>query len=1154
MDAGPGSLRDAIERANSLVGSDLAVISFSIPTTDPGYVDVDSHRPDGDPDPDVFVIRPLTELPALTRGNTIINGQSQQTTSEAESPATEFRFTGRITSVDAPLVDSFAVETPLTVNVTFDPTFPDTDPAPEHGQYFNVPPNPANFGAVSQLTATIGAYSALSPDGVINVYNDFTNQAGFTLDSFNVGASNIHGLLGPSLGDYNLQAVGVNLVDFQHAAFSDDRIKTNLDLAAFPNPAHRQFNMLFLTAGNEFAYVRGEITGIENNAGGETGSPTSTLGASNPFGPEIVVNGSGVANRADGLHLDSDNNRVHGLTIQQFTNNGILVTGNENELTGNYVGTTSDGMAAMGNRGNGIAVQNSAGNLIGGSDASDQNVVSGNFGEGIEILGSLSDNNLVQGNYIGVNGAGTAAIGNHKSGIFVPGATNTQILNNVVSGNLGFAGIAIYGGNPATGDAAGTVIQGNFVGTDVHGNRAIPNSGRGISINDTVGSLIGGSEIGDENTISGNLGEGIEILGTLSDNNIVQGNYIGVDESGTAAIGNHKSGIFVPGATNTQILNNVVSGNLGFAGIAIYGGNPATGDAAGTVIQGNFVGTDVHGNRAIPNLGHGVSLNSTVGSQVGGTETGTRNVISGNVGNGVSILGGGEHIVAGNLIGIGGDGVTDLGNFDGILLTSTSHVQIGGTVSNSWNVISGNDRYGIGVGASAFTTIQGNRIGTDLTGETAVGNGLTGVELIGHATDTQIGGVAPNSGNVISGNVHGVRVAGAGATVQTNIQGNKIGTNVSGERALANQTGIQILATGGSIVRDVVIGGETSDAGNVISGNTIEAIRVVGTSADEHVRILGNWIGSDPTGLLQIPNGDGVVIDDATGVIIGGIGAGQGNTIAYNDRNGIVVIGDASTGNTIRGNSIYANGGIGIDLGNDDVTPNDDGDTTREPLVWPDEDKGPNELQNSPDLTSAANGNTTRVSGQLRSEPDSTFTIDFYANAVADPTEFGEGQRWLGFIEVTTDTLGVTGFSTVVADAVVDEYITATATNAAGSTSEFSNARIVRGRPVRDQSGPPPTSTNGEDTVDSNSPLLVTLQTEQSVSTPIQPTSNLVDGTTKQRHRATQLATVEMKVEVRVVEPELNEPPLRYATAEEDLVDLIFADFEDLFGDALLAT
>ncbi len=111
--------------------------------------------------------------------------------------------------------------------------------------------------------------------------------------------------------------------------------------------------------------------------------------------------------------------------------------------------------------------------------------------------------------------------------------------------------------------------------------------------------------------------------------------------------------------------------------------------------------------------------------------------------------------------------------------------------------------------------------------------------------------------------------------------------------------------------------------------------------------------------------------------------------IAFNPQQGVLVANDASIGNTIRGNSIHSNGGLGIDLGADRVTLNDASDA----------DTGPNLLQNFPELKAVRAGATTLVNGTLRSLPNATFLLDFYANDQLDPTGYGEGRRWLGTIQ-----------------------------------------------------------------------------------------------------------------------------------------------------------
>src|SRR5439155_1349078 len=157
--------------------------------------------------------------------------------------------------------------------------------------------------------------------------------------------------------------------------------------------------------------------------------------------------------------------------------------------------------------------------------------------------------------------------------------------------------------------------------------------------------------------------------------------------------------------------------------------------------------------------------------------------------------------------------------------------------------------------------------------------------------------------------------------------------------------------------------------------------------------------------------------------------------IAFNLGAGVVVQGVGATGNPIRGNAIYSNGALGIDLGGDGVTPNDAGDA----------DNGPNRLQNFPVLSGAlAAGGTTRVAGTLNSLANTTFALDFYASAAADPSGFGEGARYLGSAQVTTDDSGNASFEvTLAAPTTPGEVVTATATDPANNTSEFSQAVLV---------------------------------------------------------------------------------------------------------------
>jgi CSLREA domain-containing protein len=222
------------------------------------------------------------------------------------------------------------------------------------------------------------------------------------------------------------------------------------------------------------------------------------------------------------------------------------------------------------------------------------------------------------------------------------------------------------------------------------------------------------------------------------------------------------------------------------------------------------------------------------------------------------------------------------------------------------------------------------------------------------------------------------------------------------------------------------IGGSATGAGNLISGSLSVGITLDGTGNV----IQGNLIGTDATGTAPLGNNEpGIRIDAGTGNVIGGTAPGEGNVIAYNKNPGVIVVG--GTGTSIRGNSIHDNGILGIDLNNDGVTPNDLGDA----------DSGPNDLQNFPVLSSVSYGASTTVAGLLNSTPGTTFQIDFYSNPACSnfPREFVQGETYLGSTEVTTDGSGNAHFDVTTLPGVPSgSLIAMTATDPAGSTSELS--------------------------------------------------------------------------------------------------------------------
>ena len=335
---------------------------------------------------------------------------------------------------------------------------------------------------------------------------------------------------------------------------------------------------------------------------------------------------------------------------------------------------------------------------------------------------------------------------------------------------------------------------------------------------------------------------------------------------------------------------------------------------------------------------------------------------------------------------------------------------------------------GIRIEGPGIRIIQGNFIGTDVTGSAALGNGL-GVEILS-AADNLIGGLQAAARNLISGNNgYGIYIDGIGATGNV-VQGNFIGTDVTGTVDLGNGgAGVEIRNAPNNS-----LGGSQPGARNLISGNDFHGIRIWLPDAIGNL-VQGNFIGTDLNGTGDIGNvSAGVAVSICTSMTrIGGIGPGESNVIAFND-NGVLVIECVpeapTTSNSIRGNSIFRNGSLGIDLGADGVSPNDDLDG----------DTGPNNLQNFPVLSYSTLG-LTRIVGALNSAPIEEFDLDFYASSSVDASNSDEGERYLGSAIVMTDGSGEASFDITFSEFTIHgEYITATATDSSGNTSEFSPA------------------------------------------------------------------------------------------------------------------
>jgi hypothetical protein len=312
--------------------------------------------------------------------------------------------------------------------------------------------------------------------------------------------------------------------------------------------------------------------------------------------------------------------------------------------------------------------------------------------------------------------------------------------------------------------------------------------------------------------------------------------------------------------------------------------------------------------------------------------------------------------------------------------------------------------------------------------------GTNGIELSRSALSPQ----EDSSGSTIQGLVingfgkAGLLSLGVGIRIGSNnntIQDNYIGTDISGTAAVGNtRSGIWIgdLSPTPTPVTGTIV------SRNVISGNTNLAIGgIIIARAVTNTKITGNYIGTDSTGTIALGNdGDGILIwgrdSNNNNNVIGGTAAGEGNVIANNKGSGIEIIAGSGS-HTIQGNSIFNNQRLGIDLiGNTGITPNDLGDT----------DTGSNNLQNYPVLTSVS-GNT--VSGILNSTPNANFRVEFFANSSYDQAGAGQGETFLGFQDVTTDSAGNANINFAYTPEAGKPVLAATATNkTTGDTSEFS--------------------------------------------------------------------------------------------------------------------
>jgi WD40 repeat protein len=520
----------------------------------------------------------------------------------------------------------------------------------------------------------------------------------------------------------------------------------------------------------------------------------------------------------------------------------------------------------------GIRIQGSGANVIGGYSPQDSNVISGNTTDGIVVTTSnaVSFRNFIIGNLIGV--------GRGKNGVTV----------------------------------------------------RVPNKGNGIhlvggAIQTQIGTAV---DAAPRNVISGNGANGVFIQSKTAFQNVLVANYIGTDESGELPVGNGKAGVRIENSSGNRIVpavgndpldvdRNVISGNH-TNGVEIVNTNPAELFASINTIEGSFIGTDQTGTKKLPNKGDGVLIDNSPNNTIGQLANlqGSGNLISGNRGNGIHIMGpsAASNLVEGNLIG------TKI-----ITVPSTIHGQFTGTTF---------------VGTPGFQYIDGSD---------ELGNGGDGV-LIENAPDNSIGAYRISDGafwfmaNTISANAeNGIEIQGADS-VKTEIFGNNIGTN-------AKTTGVKLGNNGMGIL-----------IGENVKGTRIKLNQIV-------------W-------------------NRVAGVDI------QGPYTSVDDPN-----------------TIFGNGDLGIRLANDSIAP-------------------------PPTVTGAnLSGSTLTVTGSLNSSPNTWYLVELFSNSTTNYSVI-EGQTFFDSLTIETDASGDSSFS-ITGPTQPGSSITATATSADGTTSQFSRPFLI---------------------------------------------------------------------------------------------------------------
>jgi CSLREA domain-containing protein len=506
------------------------------------------------------------------------------------------------------------------------------------------------------------------------------------------------------------------------------------------------------------------ITGNNNTLGGANYAERNLV-SGNVAGGIYVLGGTGnvlqfsyvgtnyagtaaIPNTGDGVifdHASGDTLRQDVLSGNAAAGVHIIAGGSHSIVTNTLIGLNAAGTGAIPNGSHGVLVSDSASNVIG--SPSNGNIISGNGGSGVTIVGSSATGNLVQANFIGTRLSGLQGLANGGNGVWLSGASGNKVGNvgsgygNLISGNQ-VAGVLISSGS-------GNSVLSNLIGTSRDASFAIPNLGNGVDVVDSPNNTIGITAVdGSSNLISGNGGAGVSVQGIASTGTTIAGNVIGANFNGMTPLPNAGHGITLLNVSNATIgglvsgQDNEVSGNA-MDGLHILGG-------ANNSILNNAFGMQGDGIVAVPNAGAGIVVDNSAGTTI------RTALVSANAGSGIRLVGGSGALLIANIVGVNLAGDPAGNGGAGISIEGSANNTVGRPVSGEGNLISGNAGSGLSITGPSATgnLLQNTIIGLDVAATTPRPNGGYGVYIAGSSGNT-IGGSVLNASNVIVYNIAG---------------------------------------------------------------------------------------------------------------------------------------------------------------------------------------------------------------------------------------------------------------------------------------------------------------------------------------------------------------------------------------------------------------